>query len=89
MTATRLSCRTFAANAVGLRLHALAYNLGNFMRTLGDAEDGAAVVTTSLCEKLIKIPRAAAAQALRRPRLDHPLARQMLGERILLLGPHW
>jgi hypothetical protein len=28
---TRLSCRTFAANAVRLQLHALAYNLGNFM----------------------------------------------------------
>ena len=26
--------RTFAANAVRLQLHALAYNLGNFMRTL-------------------------------------------------------
>src|SRR6266850_2076582 len=31
---TRLSCRSFAANAVRLPLHALAYNLGNFMRTL-------------------------------------------------------
>src|SRR4051794_19088899 len=31
---TRLSCRTFAANAVRLQLHALAYNLANFMRTL-------------------------------------------------------
>src|SRR6267143_969865 len=31
---TRLSCPTFAANAVRLQLHALAYNLGNFMRTL-------------------------------------------------------
>src|ERR1700730_15755240 len=31
---TRLSCRTFAANGVRLQLHALAYNLGNFMRTL-------------------------------------------------------
>jgi Transposase DDE domain group 1 len=30
---TRLSCRTFAANAVRLQLHALAYNLGNFLRT--------------------------------------------------------
>jgi hypothetical protein len=29
---TRLSCRTFAANAVRLQLHALAYNLGNFGR---------------------------------------------------------
>ena len=32
---TRLSCRSFAAKAVRLQLHALAYNLGNFMRTLG------------------------------------------------------
>jgi hypothetical protein len=31
---TRLSCRSFAANAVRLQLHALAYNLGNVMRTL-------------------------------------------------------
>ena len=31
---TRLSCRTFAANAVRLQLHALPYNLGNFMLTL-------------------------------------------------------
>jgi Transposase DDE domain group 1 len=30
---TRLSCRTFAANAVRLQLHALAYNLGTFLRT--------------------------------------------------------
>jgi hypothetical protein len=28
----RLSCRTFVANAVRLQLHALTYNLGNFMR---------------------------------------------------------
>ena len=31
---TRLSCRIFAANAVRLHLHALAYNPGNFMCTL-------------------------------------------------------
>jgi Transposase DDE domain group 1 len=31
---TRLSCRSFAGNAICLQLHALAYNLGNFMRTL-------------------------------------------------------
>jgi hypothetical protein len=35
---TRLSCRTFAANAVWLQLHALAYNLGNFLRTLATPE---------------------------------------------------
>ena len=34
----RLSCRTFAANAVRLQLHALAYNLGNFLRTLATPE---------------------------------------------------
>jgi hypothetical protein len=28
---TQLSCRTFAANAVRLQLHAFAYNLGNFV----------------------------------------------------------
>jgi hypothetical protein len=33
----RLSCRSFAANAVRLQLHALAYNLGNFLRTPGEA----------------------------------------------------
>ena len=31
---TRLSCRSLRNNAVRLQLHALAYNLGNFMRTL-------------------------------------------------------
>jgi hypothetical protein len=35
---TRLSCRTFVANAVRLQLHALAYNLGNFLRTLATPE---------------------------------------------------
>src|ERR671921_131760 len=31
---TRLSCRSMVANAVRLQLHALAYNLANFLRTL-------------------------------------------------------
>ncbi len=31
---TRLSCHSFRNNAVRLQLHALAYNLGNFLRTL-------------------------------------------------------
>jgi hypothetical protein len=31
---TRLSCRSFHNKAVRLQLHALAYNLGHFMRTL-------------------------------------------------------
>jgi len=52
---TRLSCRAFAANAVRLQLHALAYNLGNFMRTLAMPKTAEPWSLTSLREKLIKI----------------------------------
>jgi hypothetical protein len=52
---TRLSCRTFAANAVRLQLHALAYNLGNFMRTQAIPKAAEPWSLTSLCEKLIKV----------------------------------
>jgi hypothetical protein len=52
---TRLSCRTFAANAVRLQLHALAYNLGNFIRTLAMPKTAEPWSLTSLREKLIKI----------------------------------
>ena len=52
---TRLSCRTFAANAVRLQLHALAYNLGNFMRKLALPKGAELWSLTSLREKLIKI----------------------------------
>lgn len=59
---TRLSCCSFAANAVRLwrldtsaRLHALAYNLANFMRTLALPEAVAQWSLTSLREKLVKI----------------------------------
>ena len=50
-----MSCRTFAANAVRLQLHALAYNLGNFLRTLATPEPIKDWSLTSLKEKLIKI----------------------------------
>jgi hypothetical protein len=52
---TRLSYRTFAANAVRLQLHALAYNLGNLMRTLAMPKTVERWSMTSLREKLIKI----------------------------------
>jgi hypothetical protein len=52
---TRLSCRSFAANAVRLQLHALAYNLGHFMRTLAMPKTAEPWSLTSLREKLIKI----------------------------------
>jgi hypothetical protein len=52
---TRLSCRTFAASAVRLQLHALAYNLGNFMSTLAMPKAAEPWSLVSLLEKLIKI----------------------------------
>ncbi len=52
---TRLSCRSFSANAVRLQLYALAYNLGNFLRTLATPEPIKDWSVTSLKEKLIKI----------------------------------
>ena len=50
-----MSCRSFAANAVRLRLHTLAYNLTDFMRTLALPEAVKQWSLTSLKEKLIKI----------------------------------
>jgi hypothetical protein len=44
-----------AANAVRLQLHALAYNLGNFLRTLATPEPIKDWSLTSLKERLIKI----------------------------------
>lgn len=52
---TRLSCRSFNANAVRLQLHALAYNLGNLLRTLAMPEAIKDWSLTSLRDKLIKI----------------------------------
>jgi hypothetical protein len=52
---SRRSCRSFAANAVRLQLHALAYNLGNFLRTLATPEPIGDWSLTSMKEKLIKI----------------------------------
>jgi hypothetical protein len=52
---TRLSCCSFAVNAVRLQFHALAYNLTNFMRTLALPEAVKQWSLTSLREKLVKI----------------------------------
>ena len=51
---TRLSCMRFAANAVRLQLHALAYNLANLLRTLATPEAIERWSLTSLRERLIK-----------------------------------
>ena len=52
---TRLSCRKFRHNAVRLQLHALAYNLRNFMRTLVLPDAVEQWSLTTLREKLVKI----------------------------------
>ena len=62
---TRLSCWSFTANAVRLQLHALAYNLANFMRTL--VRDGRAVVADQ--------PAREADQNRCQGRAPHPLRR--------------
>ncbi len=55
MNRTRLSCRRFRHNAVRLQLHALAYNLGNFLRTLALPDAVEHWSLTTLREKLVKI----------------------------------
>ena len=52
---TRLSCRKFRNNEVRLQLHALAYNLANFMRTLALPKEVKHWSLATLREKLVKI----------------------------------
>jgi hypothetical protein len=52
---TRLSCRGFAANAVRLQLHALAYTLGTFLQTLALPVGVERWSLTTLRERLVKI----------------------------------
>src|SRR3954449_406756 len=52
---TRLSCRSMRANAVRLQLHALAYNLANFFRTLVLLDEIERWSLTTLREKVVKI----------------------------------
>ncbi len=55
VTWTRLSCMRFAANAVRLQLHALAYNLANFLRTLALPDEVKHWSLTTLRDRLVKI----------------------------------
>jgi hypothetical protein len=50
-----VSCSKFRNNEVRLQLHALAYNLGNFMRTLALPKEVEHWSLTTLREKLVKI----------------------------------
>jgi hypothetical protein len=86
---TRLSCRSFAANAARLQLHAVAYNLGNFMRTLAMPKTAEPWSLTSLREKLIKI----GAKVVSHGRYvtfqmgEVPVPRQMFHEIVSLVAP--
>ncbi len=83
----RLSCRSFTANAVWLQLHALAYNLGNFLHTLTTPEPIQDWSLTSLKEKLIKIGRSSATAATspsRWPRFSVP--RNLFADILRLIG---
>jgi Transposase DDE domain group 1 len=51
----RLSCHAFRHNAVQLQLHALAYNLANFLRTLALPTWVEHWSLTTLREKLVKV----------------------------------
>ncbi len=52
---TRLSCHGFRNNEVRLQLHVLAYNMGNFLRTLALPDEVEHWSMTTLRDKLIKI----------------------------------
>ncbi len=51
---TRLTCMRFADDAVRLQLHALAYNLASFLRTVATSAVIATLSLTSLRERVIK-----------------------------------
>ncbi len=52
---THLSCRRFAANAVRLQLHALAYNLAKFLRTLAVPDAVSHWSMTTFRDRRVKI----------------------------------
>jgi hypothetical protein len=86
-TRGRPAC-SFVANAVRLQLHALSYNLGNFMRTLAMPKVAKPWSLTSLREKLIKI----GAKVVRRGRYvtfqmaEVAVSRQMFAEIVSLIA---
>jgi Transposase DDE domain group 1 len=51
----RISCHRFAANAIRLQLHALAYNLANFLRTPALPEAVKRWSMPTLRDRLVKI----------------------------------
>jgi hypothetical protein len=85
---TRLSCRTFAANAVRLQLHALTYNLGNFMRTLAMPKMVEPWSLSSLREKPIKIGAKVVSQSryVTFQLAEAAVSRQMFADILMLIA---
>ncbi|MEO1018635.1 MAG: transposase, partial [Pseudomonadota bacterium] len=83
---TRLSCMRFAANAVRLQLHAPAYNLANFFRTLATPEAIETWSLTSLRHQLVKHARYAMFQ-LAEAALPREIFAGMIGLISGLRGP--
>ena len=83
-----MSCRTFAAKADRLQLHALAYKLGNFMRTLAMPKRVKPWSLTSLREKLIKIGAKVVAHGryITFQMAEVAVSRQMVAEILSLIG---
>jgi hypothetical protein len=69
---TRLTCSTFAANAVQLQLHALGYNLGKLPARWRRWSRSRTGPLTSLKEKLIKIGAKVVSPAARHPTAKFP-----------------
>ncbi len=55
INSTRLSCHSFRNNEARLQLHALAYNLGNFLRTMALPHPVDQLSLTTLREMRVKI----------------------------------
>jgi hypothetical protein len=55
VTWARFSCRRVAANAVRVQLHALAYNLANFLRTVALPVEVEQWSMTTVRDRLVKI----------------------------------
>ena len=82
---TRLSCRSLRNNAVRLQLHALAYNLGNFMRTLAlpDTVEQWSLTPLRELERVVTLEPIEEA-----PRQDPPVMKAVMQDRVGRIADH-
>lgn len=79
---TWVSCQTFLNNAVRLQLHALAYNLGNFVRTLALPKEVMHWSLTTLKKKRVNLARRSCATVcISLSRLRRSLSRDLYSPR--------